>query len=106
MFIGIFAVVFIFVMGFIVMNAIKTSKNKTPEDEEKLKRKIQDLKEKFDLTDEEVEAVERQALKKFDKNEQKHDEYCEENDCDGCGTQDVYDQVYGKRKKNKLKNKK
>ena len=42
---------------------------------------------------------------KPDKNSSSHDEVCIEDDCDGCGADDVYAQVYGKRKKNKLKNK-
>ncbi len=113
---------------FLIMTAIKNSKkqsnNSKNESFDDIFKKIEMETKKFDEEDrgEVLEKVQRptqkydsdkeleeeltrrfQALENKTNTTQSHDETCQENSCDGCGSQDVYAQVYGKRKKNKLK---
>lgn len=53
----------------------------------------------------EEELMQREGFENVHVESKSHDQTCFENDCDGCGSEDVYAQVYGKRKKNKIKKK-
>ena len=62
--------------------------------------------EEFSSSDKmEDEIMRREGFEVTRNDSQSHDNACNENNCDGCGSDDVYAQVYGKRKKNKLKKK-
>ncbi len=106
----------VIIITFVVfaIKSAKTNKRIRNSDEfkeifDKIERENKQLNNE-DLTDEEIEE---ELVKRFnayspEKNnnipsQPNHDDTCNEKACDGCGAEDVYAQVYGKRKKNKLK---
>jgi len=98
-----------------ILNAKKNKENLNNDEfkdiYDKIERETKELDKEI-LTDEDIE---KELVRRYNSlsnqtnvvaTESQHDETCHEDSCDGCGSQDVYDQVYGKRKKNKLKAKK
>lgn len=111
-----FSIVPIFIIIFVIIAVIKGaySNNKTKQKDnlEDAYKTIDQGKKQLDhdVTDKEIEE---ELVRRFNESdnkgvtntEAKHDNTCNEHACDGCGSGDVYDQVYGKRKRNKLKKK-
>lgn len=81
----------------------RESKNFNEEDRVEVLNEVQQATKKYD-TDKELEEELVRRFKALD-DKQSHDDACQESSCDGCGSEDVYAQVYGKRKRNKIKKK-
>lgn len=111
-------VVIIITVVAMVMAARTAKSNKQSKENDDFKEiydKIEKESKQLDndnLTDEEIEE---ELVKRFNSysidnkettsSQANHDDSCNEKSCDGCGADDVYAQVYGKRKQNKLKKK-
>ena len=111
---GIVPAVFVLIVIFAAIKANKNQKKTKNNEEfkdiyEKIERETKSL-DNPNLTDKEIEEELTRRFNAMSQNKNSspnpsssHDNTCLDNSCDGCGGNDVYNQIYGKRKKNKLK---
>lgn len=111
---AIFIIVFVIIISSAIKNA-NANKNKEGESEQNKNERLnserrtggsqKSAKSLYDFKQNDSSKLEEELFRREGFDEQEHDYTCKEDDCDGCGSDDVYAQVYGKRKNNKLNKK-